>query len=349
MNDLVSKTLYPLSLIYRALSVLDKKLTKPKRLSKPVISVGNITWGGSGKTQLVIRLAADLEKQSLKTVVLSRGYKRRDSTVDPLIISDHKQVIASPECAGDEPYLIARSVPGAAVVVGSNRFTAGELALSKLGADVFIMDDGFQHFELERDLDIVCVNALDPFGNGNLIPAGNLREKPEALKRAGLVVLTNCGSVDPGELSALDQYIHSITGRNNVRVTYKIAGFRKVSESELRSPLNLGTKRVCAVSALGKNKGFRKLLETSGFEVVEHFEFRDHHKYSFEDISGAFSLAEKGCPLLTTEKDAVKLENLFSALDKEELDRLYAVRIDVDFLKGEELWKESVQKILRSS
>jgi tetraacyldisaccharide 4'-kinase len=349
MNDLVSKTLYPLSLLYGALSSFDRKITTSKKLPKPVISVGNITWGGTGKTQLVIRLASDLQKKGLKTVILSRGYKRKNSSSGNLIVSDYKKVAATAEASGDEPYLIAKAVPGTAVVVGSNRFAAGELAQSKLGCDVFILDDGFQHFELKRDLDIVCVNALDPFGNGNLIPSGILREAPDALCRAGLVVLTNCGLAEDAKLSALDIKIKSLTKKENVWSTYKITGFRKIIErTEKDLEEKLGSKTVYAVSALGKNRGFGKLLEESGFKVSEHYEFRDHHSYSGQDIKKILSLAEKPFPLLTTEKDAVKLENILSGFDKKETARFYAVKIDIEFLKGEEHWKESIKRILRS-
>jgi len=170
------KFLYPLSLLYSVLLKADRKFSIPKKLSKPVISVGNITWGGTGKTPIVIEILNLLINNNLKPVVLTRGYSRISNF--PLLLKESTIGINHLD-SGDEPLLIAKSVPKASVIVGKNRYDNALKFEKRIKPDVYILDDGFQHWNIQRNLDIVCINAANPFGNGMLIPAGILREKPQ--------------------------------------------------------------------------------------------------------------------------------------------------------------------------
>ncbi|MCL2389925.1 MAG: tetraacyldisaccharide 4'-kinase, partial [Endomicrobia bacterium] len=165
----MTKLLYPLSVIYKLLSEADKCLKSPKTLPAPVISVGNLTWGGTGKTPVVIELLRFLVKNNLKPAVLTRGYNRRSKA--PVLLNNGGVNVSAAE-SGDEPLLISKSVPEADVIIGADRYNNALRFAKETKAGVYVLDDGFQHWKICRDLDIVCVNAADPFGNGMLIPAG---------------------------------------------------------------------------------------------------------------------------------------------------------------------------------
>jgi tetraacyldisaccharide 4'-kinase len=157
-----------------------------------VISVGNITLGGTGKTPAVIQIAKVLQGLGKRVAVISRGYGRKNED-EVLVVSDGRNVKTDPRLFGDEPVLIASSLPGAAVIVGADRYRAGQAALDQFRPDVLILDDGYQHVRLKRDLNIVLIDAADPFGSGRLFPAGILREPLQELARADVVLITNAG------------------------------------------------------------------------------------------------------------------------------------------------------------
>ncbi|WP_095558761.1 tetraacyldisaccharide 4'-kinase [Candidatus Endomicrobiellum trichonymphae] len=184
----MSRFLYPLSLIYSVLYKADRKFSILKKLSKPAISVGNLAWGGTGKTTVAIELLNLLVKNNLKPAVLTRGYRRRGRSS---VILKNGAVGISASDSGDEPLLIAGNVPKACVIVGADRYNNALKHEREINPDIYVLDDGFQHWNIQRDLDIVCINAANPFGNGMLMPAGILRERPAALKRAGFVIITN--------------------------------------------------------------------------------------------------------------------------------------------------------------
>jgi len=200
-GTLLKAMLWPFSLVYanimrlRALAYRHGAL-RVNRLPRPVIAVGNLTVGGTGKTPMVALLCRDLMERGKRVTVLSRGY---GGTVrkEPRIVSDGRTLFLSPAEAGDEPYMLAAAIPGLAVVIGSDRHRAGLFALEHLAPDIFILDDGFQHLRLWRDLNILLVDSSSPFGNGLTLPAGLLREPVGAMKRANLVVLTRCDEKAP--------------------------------------------------------------------------------------------------------------------------------------------------------
>ena len=343
----MAKLLFPLSQIYGLMAKIDRKLTTAMKLPRPVISVGNITWGGTGKTPVVIKLARKLVKEGLRPVVLTRGYRRKNTSGKCLLASDGKGFREIVEKTGDEPFLISESVPGAAVVVGSDRVSCGRFAMERLSPDVFILDDGFQHWRLKRDLDIVCVSASNPFGNGCLIPAGILREPVSALGRAGLVIITNPDMVSENELREIEKNIEKFRGDTPLRAVSKAAGMRQIVSGDLKQISEFQGGRVAAFSAIGDNSVFRKTLEANGLAVEDHFAFRDHHWFTPEQINTIASRFR--CPLVTTAKDAARLGPLVRDMERTAAERFFALEIDIEFTKGESLWEEKIQSVLRPS
>ena len=186
---------YALILQLRVL-VYKAGLLRSFRLPCPVISVGNLTVGGTGKTPMTLYLARWFMDRGKRVVILSRGYGGSlEGTIR--IVADGSTILLSPGDAGDEPYLLANSLPGVMVVIGSDRYQAGCLALERLNPDIFILDDGFQHLRLKRDLNLLLLDCEKPFGNGRTLPAGILREPVSAIERADLVIFTRCNGNEP--------------------------------------------------------------------------------------------------------------------------------------------------------
>jgi tetraacyldisaccharide 4'-kinase len=313
MTNSASKLLSPFAMLYGAitrsrLSLYRRGMLKPAKLGAPVISIGNLTMGGTGKTPLVgyvCRLAA---ASGRKPCVLTRGYARENPS-RRVLVSDGTNVIAGEREAGDEPYLLAQNLQGiAAVVSDANRVAAGEWAIRQLGCNVFVLDDGFQHLQLERDLNILTVDATNAWGNGKLLPRGILREPVEGLRRADCVVITRADQCET--VNALISEIKSLAPTVPVftsRMKYK--ALRSLATGEVIEKV---PTPVTAFSAIGNAGSFRRQLEAAGIEATEFVQFRDHHRYSQADIDSLIEKARTAraeC-LITTAKDAVKLTNL---------------------------------------
>ena len=308
-----SIVLPPLSLLYGAvtrtrLSLYRRGTFQTTKLDRPVISIGNITTGGTGKTPLVEYVAKTLAAHGKKVCILTRGYGRKDPHLQ-VIVSDGYGVLASPSEAGDEPYLLATKLKGLAAVISSaDRIAAGREAIKDFGTECFVLDDGFQHLRVARDLNVVTIDATNPWGGGRLLPHGRLRESPEGLSRADCVVITRCDQVKSVE--ALREEISRLTGG------------KPIFESQMRivrvSPLKNGGEslaalaRVGAFCAVGNPGSFFESLRRAGFEVAVERAFPDHNVYSQDEIE-AISRATKEAAvevLVTTAKDAVKLRAL---------------------------------------
>ena len=269
------------------------------RLPVPVISVGNITLGGTGKTPTVVLLARYLMQRGRRVAVLSRGYGG-SANGEIRIVSDGKTVLLSPAEAGDEPYLLARKVPGLMVVIGADRHRAGLLALKELKPDLFILDDGFQHLRLRRDLDILLLDAAKPFANGRTLPAGFLREHPSACRRADLVLYTRCAGPRPDLFPQLP----------GVWTSHTLCGLVPLGGGERVGFEALQGARVAAFSGIANPAAFFDLLESSGVRLTATVSFPDHARYGEEEIAAICRLkdASRSTVLITTEKDAVKLD-----------------------------------------
>lgn len=308
-----SIVLPPLSLLYGAitrtrLSLYRRGTFHTTKLERPVISIGNITTGGTGKTPLVEWVSRKLASKGKKVCILTRGYGRKDPHLQ-VIVSDGYGVLASPSEAGDEPYLLATSLTGQAAVISSaDRIAAGHEAIKDFGTDCFVLDDGFQHLRLARDLNIVTIDATNPWGGGTLLPYGRLREKPEGLRRADCVVITRCDQVKD-----LDPLRDDLTKLTDNRPIFS-SQMRTSRVSSLKNgPATLAPPaRVAAFSAIGNPSSFVEHLGRSGFEIALSTSFPDHHVYSQDEIDSITRSAQDAgaTALITTAKDAVKLRQM---------------------------------------
>ncbi|HEU4835858.1 MAG TPA: tetraacyldisaccharide 4'-kinase [Pyrinomonadaceae bacterium] len=308
-----SIVLPPLSLLYGAvtrtrLSLYRRGTFQTTKLDRPVISIGNITTGGTGKTPLVEYVAKLLAAQGKKVCILTRGYGRKDPHLQ-VIVSDGYGVLASPSEAGDEPYLLATKLTGKAAVISSaDRIAAGQEAIKDFGTEVFVLDDGFQHLRLARDLNIVCIDATNPWGGGRLLPYGRLRESLEGMRRADCVVLTRCDQVE--SVARLREEVLELTGGKPIFESR----MRPVRVTSLKNgPETIAVPgRVGAFCAVGNPSSFFETLRELGYELGLERAFADHHVYSQSEVEELDRLAKQtgAMALITTAKDAVKLKGM---------------------------------------
>lgn len=304
----------PMSALYGAvtemrLALYRRGILKSAKLAVPVISVGNITTGGTGKTPLVEYIARVVAADGLKVCILTRGYGRENPN-QRVLVSDGQTVLANHREAGDEPRLLAENLLGIAAVVGdANRFASGQWAVAELGAEVFILDDGFQHLQLARDLNVATIDATNPWGARHLLPRGQLRERPRGLARADCIVITRADQVDDLDLLKLE--IEKVSDHRPVftsrmrAIAIRQLGENATEQQEVIAP-------VAAFSAIGNQRSFVSLLKDNGYELQFVSEFPDHHRYSQGDVDSIVEKAKKGGAkaLITTAKDAVKLRDL---------------------------------------
>lgn len=289
-------------------------LIRQARLSRPVISIGNLTVGGTGKTPAAMAVAKLLKDMGRSPAILSRGYGGSLQKKGGLV-SDGKTVLLSPFEAGDEPCLMALALPSIPVVVGRNRAENGAFCINKLGSDVLLLDDGFQHLRLHRDINIVLADAGRPFGNGRILPRGPLREPASQIKRADALVLSRALPYSPTpEIWP--------SGRPCFRACHRPTGFLEhrflkapgpVAEARPMLPLSiLKGVRVAAFSGIADNDAFFGSITGLGGKIVLRRGFYDHHPYSLYELDRLFSdIGKSGADLLlTTEKDAVRIAEI---------------------------------------
>jgi tetraacyldisaccharide 4'-kinase len=280
-------------------------LLHAERLPVPVISVGNLSFGGTGKTPTVISLVRDLVRHGRRPAVLTRGYGRQGSA--PLILVGPEVGLPSSQ-AGDEPLELASRLPGVPIVVDAERVRGGRLALAR-GADTLVLDDGFQHLALARDLDLVLVDAGDPWAGGRLPPRGRLREPLSSLRRASAVVVTKLPEGGPGEdrLASIRATVAGLAPGLPV-LGARLAVTRLHTLEGRLGPEALAGQRVLAFAGIGRPGGFEELLGAAGAEIVASDWLRDHHPYRPAEVAGLVARAETlDAAPVTTAKDAVKL------------------------------------------
>lgn len=286
-------------------------IRKTHTLPAPVISVGNLVVGGVGKTPLVEFIARLFLENDIKTAVLSRGYKRQ-STVQPLVVSDGGDIRCCVADAGDEPWMLAYSNPGLAVVVGANRVLSGLEAVNRCGAKILLLDDGYQHIRVARNLNICVLDARSPLGNGRLLPAGPLRELPEQLKRADFLYFTHAEDVPETEARArLGQFASLVENKPAAGGWLEITGVCNIFRGS-DDLARLRSEPVVALSGIGSPESFMETLGRVGIVPTEHVAFPDHHHFHQSDIARTQEIIKK-CRsrlLITTMKDAVRLMTL---------------------------------------
>ena len=290
----------------------DAKILTPKKVNAFVISVGNLTTGGVGKTPYVAELVKKYSKKGNNVAIVSRGYGGRLKGVN--VISDGEEIFFDAKDAGDEPYWLANNT-NAVVITSPVRYDGAKLAIEKYNVDTIILDDGFQHRKLHRDLDIVLTDSEKKLGNENLLPAGPLRESKNGLKRADKIVIVS-------------KNISHIAAENYAERLKEI--YKKpieICKTEPDFAYNIFNKferlenfeKIIAFSGIGQPEQFYKFLKD--FDVIKTFDFDDHHSYTQKDID---ELQKYNLPLITTEKDAVKLKTLkFSQ-------KIYALKLKME-------------------
>ncbi len=303
---LLSAGLAPLGALYGLGWRLREALPRrPARLPACVISVGNLTVGGTGKTPVAAEAARVLCGAGVPVAVLSRGYGRRDENA-LVIASDGRGVLAGPYEAGDEPAMLALQLPGVPVIACADRARAGRIAVERFGAAALVLDDAFQNRRVVKDLEIVTVDARSPFGNGRMLPAGSLRMPKSALGRADWVILTKLGPED--DAAPVRETLRALAPRAGLLEARMAAvELRDLATGKSLPPGDLRGRRVAALSALAEPAAFARLLEAEGMEVADRFSFPDHHAYAPEDLARARRRAAGVDAMVTTEKDAIKI------------------------------------------
>jgi tetraacyldisaccharide 4'-kinase len=316
-----STILLPLSAIYSGvtkarLAAYRRGWFSVSKLAAPVISVGNLTTGGTGKTPLVewvCRAVArelsesDGEQTGGRVCVLTRGYGRENPNTQ-VVVSDGTQVLADERTAGDEPLLLAQNLLGiAAVVANANRVAAGEWAIENLQTKVFVLDDGFQHLRLARDLDIVTIDASNPWGGGSLLPYGRLRETRAGLSRAGCVVVTRTDQVE--DVASITAAIQKQLGPAPIFSSRMVTTRVRALDGENVELQNFSSQPVAAFCGVGNPESFFKHLRREGWTPVFTRAFADHHNYVQSELDAVVeeARAQGAAALVTTAKDAIKL------------------------------------------
>ena len=314
-----------------------------------VISIGNVTAGGTGKTPVTEIFARTLAAEGRKVAILSRGYRRKEAPLwqrlftqvvePPLVVSDGKHVLLDSEKGGDEPYMLASNLPGVAVVVDRNRVKAGRYAIKRLGCDTIILDDGFQYQKLKHSIEVVLVDSTNPFGNGHMLPRGILREPARHLKRADIIFLTKCR----GDVTAVREEIRKYNTTAEIVECNHTPKVLKDVWSREEYPLSwLNGKTTCTLSGIASPKGFENSLRHLGAKVVWCERYADHHRYDSSEILYALNrTADMGADaLVTTEKDAVR----FPRFETTPVRCLY-LRIAIEILSGAENFASIISRI----
>ncbi|HEX16370.1 MAG TPA: tetraacyldisaccharide 4'-kinase [Deltaproteobacteria bacterium] len=304
-HPLISALLHPAALLYGGVvrvreTLYERGVFQRKKLPCKVFSVGSITVGGSGKTPMVALLADTLRGRGHRVAILSRGYKGSCERTGALI-SDGERILLPPEASGDEPQMLARRLKGIPLAVGADRFRMGLELWERFKPELIILDDGFQHLRLLRDLDIVVLDADTDLSRARLLPAGPLREPLSSLRRADLVVITYWDSANSG----LEETIHGINPEVPVfHAIAKYKGFIGLEDGELRPPAEFRGVKASVLCAVAKPQRFIQVLEEMGLDVVHKVIRPDHHLWTEEEFVRASVRAEV---VIATEKDAVKL------------------------------------------
>jgi tetraacyldisaccharide 4'-kinase len=315
-------------------------LARTGQLDVPVISVGNLTLGGSGKTPTVELAVRTLKDLGAAPAIVSRGYGRRSRGVR--VVADRDALLSTPGEAGDEPFLLSQRLPSTPIVVGESRYEGGRVAVERCQASAVVIDDGFQHRTIAKDVEIVAVNGRRPWGNGRLFPRGDLREPLSALRRAHLLVVTNAAG--PAEVREVEQVLrrHNETAPL-VTAMYRVTDVWEVSQGVRASGVDLAARRLVALVGLASPDAFVDTLGSLGVDVAARLEFPDHHWYEPQDLAFAIGHARAvGAEgLVTTEKDWVRLQGLPAAGMP-----MWVVPISMELTANETAWRGTLRDAL---
>lgn len=354
---LIMGVFYVFSLIYEQL--VNLKLTmyrwgwaKKERLDCYVISLGNVTVGGTGKTPTAQHLAREISDMGYRVAILNRGYRAKWRG-EVGIVSDGRTLKMDAETAGDEAFMLAKHLPNVPVLIGAQRAVTGRYAIEHFGAEVAILDDGYQHWQLARDMDILLVDAVNVFGNGYLLPRGTLREPLSHIDRADVCLMTKVDQAAPGAIAHIWETFRSYNQdglvlesihqpRQFVRLSdwYEDIAAGGVPVTEMEG------KKVLAVSAIGNPASFEQTLADLGIEMVESMRYPDHHDYGERDMAEVLYRAETlGVEaIVITEKDAVKVPG--DVVRAKWRIPMYVISVEVTLQKGREEFFQELKRQL---
>lgn len=334
--------------LYRA------RIMRASHLGCMVIVVGNLTVGGTGKTPVVEKLARSLRDRGRRVAILSRGYKSKKESVlrkwwrllthqeaeKPREVSNGKKVLLNAEIAGDEPYMLAKNLPGVVVLTDRDRVKAGHFAITEYGCDTLILDDGFQYFKLKDHLQVLLIDKSNPFGNGATLPRGILREPISHMKRASYVFLTKSdGEPDPELEATIRRYRPDV---DLIECRHAPQFLSRVGDG-VEMPLSfLAGKRVLAFSAIAVPESFEHFVEELGAEIVHRRSYLDHHRFTEEELRALEARATESAVdlIVTTEKDAVRLP-----ADWKPACDVYYLRVEIKILSGVKDFEAAVSRI----
>ena len=322
-----------------------------------VVSVGNLTVGGTGKTPIVERLARTLQENGRRVAILSRGYKSRRppllkrlhgrltgriNEAIPRVVSNGRNVLLGSRESGDEPFMLATNLPGVVVLVDKDRVKAGRYAVEHFGVDTLILDDGLQYLHLQHRLDLVLVDRQAPFGNEYLLPRGTLREPPGNLRRASHVIITKSEGADNAAL------VERIRRYNRtaeiIECTHRPRYLQEVFTRQHLPLEKLRGAYVAAFSAIAAPESFEAALQKLGARVELTRRFADHHRFSEQEIRAFVTRCRRRdvAMILTTEKDAVRFPRRLELAVP-----IYLLRVEIDILSGQQSWQDCVERICR--
>ena len=335
--------------------LINVRILRDKTLGVQVIAVGNLTWGGTGKTPVVEKFARELRDAGRKVAILSRGYRSkpppihvwllnkilfREDQNPPRVVSDGKSLLLDSETAGDEPYMLASNLKDVVVLVDKDRVKSGRYAIEKFGCDTLLLDDAFQYWKLRgRRHDVVLIDRQQPFGNGHLIPRGELREPPSHLARAQTIFITK----SDGQTAELRERISKLNSTAAViECVHHPLYLEDVFTAERKTLDFLARKKVASLSGIAQPESFEQSLVKLGAELVYSKRFADHHRFSQQEILNAINRGKKRQAefIITTQKDAVR----FPKIDRRDLP-IFFMRVEIKIVSGANDFQDCVRKI----
>jgi len=334
---------------------IQARIMRDSTLGIQVIAIGNLTYGGTGKTPVVEKFARELQRQGRTVAILTRGYRSRpqplgevllnklllrEDTTPPRVVSDGKNLLLDSDAAGDEPFMLASNLKDVVVLVDKNRVKSGRYAIEHFGCDTLLLDDGFQYWRLAgRRQDVVLVDCQQPFGNEHLVPRGTLREPPSQLARANVIFITK----SDGKTAALRERISRYNPTAGIiECIHAPLYFEDVFTGERKGLDFVRGLRVATLSGIAQPESFDQSLVKLCRELVYSKRFADHHRFTQQEILNAINRSKKRQAevIITTQKDAVR----FPKLDRRDLP-IYFMRVEIKILSGAEDFDDCVRKI----
>ena len=352
----IASRIYQRAVLFR-LWMYDNRVIRNRAIGCLVVSIGNVTCGGTGKTPVVEVFARSLSQKGRRVAILSRGYRSRDRSllsklqkkfsskkmeVPPRVVSDGKNLLLDSVRAGDEPFMLASNLKNVAVLVDKDRVKSGLYAIEEFGTDTLILDDGFQYLNLKAHINILLVDSTAPFDNHHVLPRGLLREPIRSIRRADYIFLTKSDG------SPKLRHLKSFLRRQNhhaeiIECCHKPQYLEDVYQKGSRLPLEyLKGKKVASISAIANPASFNAFLSELGSNIVEEIHYADHHRYRQQEMIDFINAAKAAGAdmIMTTEKDAVRMPRL----DRRDIPILF-LRVQIDILSGQENFDQCISRI----